>query len=316
MSSWIFLSNPFEVATHGTYRKALEISTMHHSSLQHTSTTEPLLVPIFNRYQTVHKTLVDNYAAWQAAGGTQMGQTLSLSQQMALAYAKLDDWDLNIQLLHKKSTAIYKTVLPNGRKPFYTGSTDDKINAYNSFAIALNKIADLKSIADAVAATYTSLDAARGLQQGTITGTGNSSEQLEAARIAAMTMMHRNLGYCIDNFNNRPAFIESLFDLENIRSHSQNHFTGTLKNAEKKEVFVHTFLADDGLHLRSNGNGSLTVYLASTAITNNSIGITIAANTDKHIKIADFAAADLGTNRHLIIINNGPEATQFVVDLE
>jgi hypothetical protein len=275
-----------------------------------------LLTPIFTRYQPVHKALVDAYAAWQAAGGTQSGQTLSLAQQMALAYAKVDDWDLNIQLKHKRSTDIYKMVLPNGRKPFYTGSTDDRINAYNTFAVALGKIADLASIATAVAATYTTLDTARSLQQGTITGTGNSSEALEAARIAAMIMMHRNLGYCIDNFNSRPAFIESLFDLENIRSHSQNHFTGNLKNGDTKEVFVHTFLADDGLHIRSNGNGSLSVYLASSTTTTDSTAVVVPANSDKHIKIADFAAADLGTNRHLIIVNNGPEATQFVVDLE
>ncbi|MDI9364331.1 MAG: hypothetical protein QM541_05230 [Flavobacterium sp.] len=316
MSNWIFTSNTFEIATRTNYRKTLQISTMHNSSLQHTSTIEPLLLPLFSRYQPVHKVLVDAYAAWQTSGGVQSGQTLSLVQQMALAYAKIDDWDLNIQLKYKKSTTTYKTLLPSGRKPFYTGTTNDRINAYNTFAVALAKVANLKSIADAVAATYATLDEARSVKQGTITGTSNSSEAVEAARIAAMNMMHRNLGYCIDNFNNRPAFIESLFDLENIRSHSQNHFTGTLKNGDKKEVFVHTFLADDGLHLRSNGNGTLSVYLASSATATDSTAIVVPANTDTHIKIAHFAATDLGTNRHLVIVNNGPETTQFVVDLE
>jgi len=289
---------------------------MHNSSLQHSVAAEPLLAPLFNRYQPLHKALTDAYALWQAAGGVQSGQTLSLQQQMALAYAKVDDWDLNIQLKHKKTTDAYKTVLPNGRKPFYTGSVNDRINAYNTFAIALAKVADLKEIAQQVADTYTSLDAARNLQQGTVTNTGNSSNALEAARIAAMTMMHRNLGYLIDNCNNRPEFIESLFDLENIRSRTQNHFTGTLRSGDKKEVFIHTFLEDDRIQIRSNGNGNLSVYLSAGTNTTDSKPVTVTANTDKPISISEFAVPDLGSNRHLIIVNNGPEATQFVVDLE
>jgi hypothetical protein len=44
MLNWIFTSNIFEIVTRINYRKALEISIMHNSSLQYTSAADPLVV--------------------------------------------------------------------------------------------------------------------------------------------------------------------------------------------------------------------------------------------------------------------------------
>lgn len=316
MKYWFYLNNPFETATQNNYHKAVEISTYHNSNLVKKATTEPLIDPLLKRYTPLHTALLEKYGIWKSAGGTQTTQTLSLGQQMALAYAKVDDWDLHVQLKHKKNTEVYKGIFKNGRKPFNSGTTFDKITAYDTLAKNLAKVDAVKDMAAAVAATYKSLYDAYELQQGVVTGVGDASTDVEAARVLAMKMMHRNLGYCIDNFNDRPEFVETLFDLENIRSHTQNHFVVTLKALAKKEVLAHTFLPDDGLHLRCNGNGAISVYLASTPDGTDSTAIVVPANTDKHIKIADFSAADLGLNRHLIVINNGPEEAQLVVDLE
>lgn len=316
---WKYLDNQFLVATEENYKKAVKLSNYHDADLNIKKATEPLLVPIFNRYRPVHLALINEYNAWKTAGGSQEGQTLNLEQLLDTAYAKLPQWELNVQVsgaTFMKGTPNYVTIFSNGRSSFSTGTIDARINAYDSLAKSMAPFPALAPTMALVAAVYTSLDAARDLQAGAKGTVKTGSGKVEIARKAAMTMQFRNVGFAMDAFWDKPLYIESMFDLTTLRDSRQRIFTGTLDPSENEAVLIHTFLSDDELRLKNNGTAATNFYLATTPNGKDSTAITVAAKTEVVIEISAFGALDFGTHRFLTAVNqSATETTQFEIEV-
>lgn len=315
-STWKYLTNQFLSSTENSYNKAVKLSMYHDAALNIAKVTHPELVAIYNRYHTLHLALIAAFNSWKALGGSQEGQTLNVTQQLILAYAKLNGWDATVQGTYAKGTPEYMAIFPDGRYPFNSGSIDDRILAYKVLAESLNNYAALAAVETLVNTTYTTLDNARNAQSGSISTVGAESGTVEAARIAAMTMQYRNVGFCMDTFYNLPDLIASLFDLQLLREHDQTEFTGTLDPMENEAVLVHTFLSFDQMRVKSNGNAAYNLYLASFPGGTNSTPIAVLAHDDKTITVSDFNAADLATHRYLTAVSQtAGEVTQYIIDL-
>ncbi len=314
--NWKYLDNQFLVETEDNYKKTVKLSNYHDAVLNVAKVSQPLLVAIYNRYHPLHQTLVTEYNAWKNAGGSQEGQTLNVQQQLDLAVGKLNGWDARVQIVFAKGTPNYLSIFPNGRKPFTKGSIDNRINAFDTLALALTPHVALASVKTEVAATYVILDGARDTQEGAKGTTKTGSGLVEAARVAAMKMQYRNLGFCMDNFSEQPMYIESLFDVATLRDKQQTEFTGMLDPLENEAVFVRTLLADDELKLKSNGNAKIRFYLATTAGGTDSDFIEVNENETRIITISEFNITDYGTHRHLTAINqSNAEETQYIVEI-
>jgi hypothetical protein len=316
---WQYLFNQFLNATRDNYKKAVQLSDYHDADLQKKQLTEPLLVPIYARYHPLHLILVDEYAKWKTAGGSQEGQTLNVGQMLDLACGQLPQWELTVQILgpqFMKGTPNFKSIFPNGRKSFTSGSIKDRIEAFDSLAKNLQPFSGLSSLMAIVSTTYINLDAARHDQEGAKGTVKADSGNVELARVAAMTMQWRNLGFAMDNFWDKPNYIESLFDLPTLRSGSQREFTGRLDPLEIEAVLKHTFHSDDELLLKNVGDADITFYLSNTPHGAQGIGITVAANTEMHISVNQFDVPDYSTYRFLTAINQSKNTiTKYVVEL-
>lgn len=221
-----------------------------------------------------------------------------------------------IQNFFLKGTHQYKAVFPNGRKPFSSGTVDDRINSFNVLALNMTPYPELNNVREEVIEVYSVIDAAREVQQGSKGSVKVSSTEVETARLAAMVMQYRNLGFAMDAYSTNPEFIGSLFDLEALRSKDQKEFTGTLNPSENEAVLIHTFGGTNIIRLRSNGNAAIRFYLASTPNGINSDFAEVSANEEKTITASHFNVDDLSTHRYLTAVNQSvSETTQYLVEI-
>jgi hypothetical protein len=314
---WQYLQNQFVNATEGNYKKTVKLSNYHDADLNTKKVTEPLLVPIYARYHPLHVTLIAEYNAWKSASGSQKGKTSALELLLESTYLNMNGWDVAVQSQFLKGTPEYIAIFPEGRKPFTKGSVDDRINAYDTLSKNMLPYAALATLMSEVETAYTELDKARDAQEGSKGTVKTGSGKVEDARIAAMTMQYRDLGFAIDNFTDDTEYIESMFDLTTLRDKQQTHFTGTLDPSENHPVVTRTMLDDDQIKAKSNGTTNIKLYLASTPGGTNSTPVEVLANEEKTFTAADFGPIDFATHRYLTVVNQSPtNSTQFIIDLE
>ena len=317
MQTWKYIDNQFEVNTKSSYKKALILSNYHDASLQTQSAVNPVLLPLYTRYHPLHLTYVQQYNAWKSAGGAQQGQTLNLEQQLATAYESLGDWDIHVQVVYKKTTPQYKAIFPDGRKPYTRGGLDDRINTYDTLSKNIGTDPSLAAIKIQVDAAFATLDTARDTQEGAKSTKTGGSQQVDTARIGAMNMQYRNMGFIIDNFfDSREAACAMLFDLTTLRESDQKTFTTTLDPAENDALLVHTFLITDMLKAKIDTTGPVSLFIASTPNGTDSTAVVLNTVTETSIPITAFGSIDLHTHRFLTVVSAAAALTKLKVQIE
>jgi hypothetical protein len=316
---WQYLIIQFLNATKHNFKKAVKLSNYHDADLNLKKASEPLLVPIYNRYHLLHQALINEYNAWKSAGGMQEGQTLNLDQLLEDAVKLLPQWEVDVQAAGPaflKGTPNYVTIFPDGRKPFTTGSLDIRILAFKTLSTNMSPFVPLAALATTVMTTYTNLDGARDAQEGAKGTVKTDSGKVETARVNAMTMQWRDLGFSMDAFWDKPNYIESMFDLTTLRESRQHIFTGTLDPSENEGVLIHTFLGDDKLRLKSNGNATINFYLSNVPNGTNSTPVVVGPNIELETEISAFNVPDYGTYRYLTAVNQSvSDSTQYIVEV-
>ncbi|MBK7149345.1 MAG: hypothetical protein IPH78_11125 [Bacteroidetes bacterium] len=306
---WQYLENQFYNVTKRNFKRALIISNYHDAALlaaTQQTPPDPDFTLLYNRYHPLHLVLVTEYNNWKNAGGQQEGSTLNLDQQLDLMAPKLDNWDIRIQIEYPRNTPRYKTIFPDGRKPFYRTGKDTRIEAINTLAQNIGPDAQLMTVHAEVLAYYADLSNARDAQSGKKVGTKMGSTLLEQAVQAAMFMQYRDLGFLINKFGDTPALIAPFFDVQTIRERDQRIFTGTLDPSEMEAILVHTFLADDELRLKITGDAPARFYLGSTTNATDSNFVEITGNHEQTITVNQFGITNYAEHRYLTVVNQAP----------
>ena len=318
-TTWKYLVIQFLSVTNGNYKKAVKLSNYHDAALRAKAAQDPLLIPIYNRYHVLHLLLIKEYNLWKSAGGIQEGHTLNVEQMLTIAYSNMPLWDITIQgtgVDFMAGTPNYLSIFNDGKKPFMNGSIDGRINAYDTLAKNMVPFVPLASIMGEVETVFDTLDEARDVQLGAKSNLKTSSNNVEEARIKAMTMQWRNLGFCMDVYWENLPFIESLFDLETLREGRQVIFTGALAPAENKAVLTRTFTVTEQLRLNNNGNAEIFLYLGTSPNGIESDAIKLIANEERTLLASEFGALDFSKHRFLTAVNQNPDrATQYEVEL-
>ena len=155
-----------------------------------------------------------------------------------------------------------------------------------------------------------------GMPSGAKSTKKDGSQLVDIARIAAMNMQYRNMGFIIDTFfDTREMECNSLFDLQTLRENDQSIFTGTLDPAETEAVLVHTFLGEDELRVKIDTNGPVNFFLASTPGGTDSTAVLLSSPAEITISIDDFGLKDMAGHRFLTAVNGGGVITKYRVQL-
>jgi len=306
----------FANATRTSYSKANKLSHYHHAALRKAIETYPSLQVLYDRYHPLHEVFSKKYNKLSSAGGVQKGEGVNVKQQLKLAMDKLEDWDIQIQVIHRKNTPRYKELFPQGHKPFRRGGLDSRISSFDILSRSIGDEAALAVLKAEVDASYQLLELARKAKDGAKGNKKSGSGNLKTAKRDIMDMQYRNAAWIADNFfSTREGMCNMLFDLQTLRDKRQRHFTATLKPQETKAILVRTFVADDQLRLKLEGEGSVTFYFATTRGGINSQPVTISSNEDRTITVSAFGISDYSKHRYLTVVNEGGEAVRVVVEV-
>ena len=315
---WKYLLNQFLTATRDNFKKALKLSNYHDAVLKSAmdaTPSDPDLALLYNRYHPLHIAYIDGYTKWKNAGGTQEGQTLNMDQLLVLLVSKINKWDVKVQNVFDKTSPEYKTIFPDGRKPFGRGAINTRVIAVQGLGTALTAYPTLTAVKAQVDAFYLLLDAARDVQEAAKGGTKTSSQLLDEKRIAAMTMQYGNMGFLIGKYMNTPLLVAPFFELEVLRDHQQVLFTGVLDPGENEPVLIHTFASDDEIRFKLTGTGQAAFYLATTPGGIDSTPVILMGGAQQIVMASAFGITDYGTHRYLTAINSGTTVLDYEIEL-
>ena len=261
---WIYSNNPFFNATKDSFKKFLKLSSKHIDSLK-AKQSVAFFDNLVALYEPLHIAYSDAFTAWKSAGEVQQGSTQNLTQLLKqLQGIMIEDWDIRIQNIYKKSTDTYKALLPNGRKPFQTGSQESKIGAVSTLIQNIGTNAQLATLKAEIVTVSGLLEAAESNKNQKLTTTKTDSSGVEAAHLDACTGMYFNLGSLMSHFAKTPENIEDYFDMSLLRHGEQTEFEVSIKKGAIKNIVKRTLELTDMITVLNDGNANLIIYCAAT----------------------------------------------------
>jgi len=214
---WHYAENQFDNCTKQSKKRMNRISSDHASKLL-AETSDADIHELSSRFAPLRESFSDAYADAIAANAIYKGRTQKFENlKKDLTGTKIEDWDIQIQVVYRKDSPEYIELLPNGRKPFQTGTNDQRIEEVKALSLRLTPYPALASLKTRVDDFKTSIENARNDQQQKEDLVKQKSTLLEIARVATAKMMYGNLGALMDKFQDDPKQIERFFDLEAIR---------------------------------------------------------------------------------------------------
>jgi hypothetical protein len=306
---WIFLDNPMINTTNNSYRLAVRISTKHDSALL-AGNADAYINSLYTVYHPLHLVLMDAYNAWVGQGGLQQGKTLNLKQLLKqLSNTKINAWDAAIQVVYAVDTPQYMGLLPNGHKPFQSGTQTKRMAAVSGLIDAIGSDAALAAVKAVIVAFNTQLVNANTSQKGSISTTRTLSDGVDAARIAMCTAQFADLGSMINHWPDATENMEQYYDLEAIRKGQQVFFTNSVKAKKIKFIVKRTFIDTDKVRLTNTGTVPLQFYLSENK-TNPAPGTAIHVDPGTEREVF---APELGliTHTHLLVYNPDAVSTGY-----
>ncbi|MBI4944910.1 MAG: hypothetical protein HY840_00755 [Bacteroidetes bacterium] len=217
---WHYLANQFDNVTKINFKLMNTINADHFAKLQ-AQQSDPDIAALLARTTPVHDNFNDAYSVWFSAKGIHKGETDRVQGYINdLSSTKIKQWDAQIQTLYLEGTSDYIVILPNGKKPFYSGTIDDRIAQLDALADRLVAYPALMATMNDVLVFHTTLDDARNIQQQKEGLLNNASDLTETARKEIATMMYRNLGLLMDKYAGNLNLVSNFWELSLLSSGS------------------------------------------------------------------------------------------------
>lgn len=167
--------------------------------------------PFYDAFVKLYGKSVNDDATYRMH--TQLTQELLVKLRSTLVRR----WDVQIQTVFDNVTPEYRSLMPNGRKPFQVGAYDLRISHVKVLATGLERYPALDTLRAEVEAFHAQLLATRSKQQGVeFLGQVNSKE-IENARVALAQAMHYIMGGLLQRFYLDLRKVETFYELKYLR---------------------------------------------------------------------------------------------------
>jgi hypothetical protein len=303
MPDSFILTNPFLAAMQRSYVGAVAIAG-HTAGILLAQKINPDINPLHVFFDPINDALATAYASRISAAGLQKGKTASLNSLIdELRSERIGEWDIQIQIVHRKDTPRYTELLPEGRAPFQKGRQAERIAEVEALADRMGAEAALATLKTEVLAFHQSLTLAENTQEGAKGATEGSSSAMEAAVQAAAVGLFSVYGGLVQLFAEEPERIGDYFNMELILDREQRDFTGTVAAAATKNIAKRTLAPDAQLRLVNTGTTPLRFFLAEEKNDGaGALSVLVASLEDVTI-----AASSLGTGPFLNVTNESSE---------
>ncbi len=221
METWQFARNTFQSVTATSY-KLMNIILSDHLTRLGAISGDADFTTMVARTTPVKATWDAAYNAWLSSKGTYKGRTELWEAKLAdLSSLRIKQWDIAIQGVYLEGTGEYTMLLPNGRKPFQSGAYDlrlAQVKALETRLLAVTPaVPALITLAATVGTYHTEMKTVRDAQQTAEQTVDNNAALLEIERLAAATMMFKNLGRLMEKYADTPVRVEDFYDMNYIR---------------------------------------------------------------------------------------------------
>ena len=222
MEIWKYGQNTFFSLTLGSTKLMNIILTDHTTRLSAAQGADSDFMAMVLRTTPIKTAWDTAYLAWLAVRGTYKGRTQSWEAKLAdLSAVRIKQWDIAIQGVFLEGTGEYTQLLPNGRGPFQGGAYDLRVaevkTLQNRLLAVTPAVPALTTLAATVGTYHTEMKTLRDSQQAAEQQVDGLATLLEIQRLAAATMMYKNLGRLMEKFSDMPVRIEDYYDMNYIR---------------------------------------------------------------------------------------------------
>jgi hypothetical protein len=227
-----YASNQFETVTVGRNPLMSEILVDTEPRIIASAAAHPELVSVKNEFLSIA-------AAWDAgetvltnAEAALPSKTLALDDKLASISRKpdldtnspIETWDTTIRSQVAYQGTIYTYILPNGRETITGGGKDQQIDALRDVGIRLSEQAGkpvLIALGVTITAFYTATIALRDAQNTAKATLDAARVEQEALRKMAAAVLYKMVGFGITVFSTEPEMVDTLFDVNLLRSNEQ-----------------------------------------------------------------------------------------------
>lgn len=213
------LDNRFDNATRKNRKRMLSSSTDTDAKLDAQKNNDADIMMLYVLLHPVFALFTQLYSAWLAALGLYKGETLRLKNEMTtLSSQKIKQWDAAIRIVFLENTADYKALLPNGRKPFQSGTYEQRVAAVESLGARLATYPALAATKTDVDTYATLLRGIRLVQQQKEQLAESASTVLETQRVQLAEIMFGVLGFLMYKFRAELNKVEDFIDFSLLKS--------------------------------------------------------------------------------------------------
>jgi hypothetical protein len=217
---WQFSLNPFYNASKNSFVKFNKIIMDHTGRLGGVCKGNPVLTAIFEgRMKPSQEEWTEKYAIWDASQGEKMGETLAMKLLLAeLKGRSMARWSNRIEAVFPPDTPEYLRFFPEGRKPYNTAVTDERISYFN---VLVGMVLDeplLAGIHTEMKDFQEKLGAARLRQQGLEGKVSHLSGILKLQQKQSANVMYAVLGLLMAHHAENSNALEIYYELSLIRS--------------------------------------------------------------------------------------------------
>jgi hypothetical protein len=201
MANSNYLDNRFENATRKNRKRMLTASTDTDAKLSAQQMSDADIAMLFGLFHPVFALFAQLYASWLAALGVYKGETLRLENKMKeLSKTKIREWEGAVQALYIEGSEEYTILFPNKRKPFQTGTYEQRLAAVEGLGERLAAYPALLVLKTAVDVFATDLRNIRLIQQQKEQFADTASSNLESQRVLLAVMFYGVLGFLMFKF--------------------------------------------------------------------------------------------------------------------
>lgn len=256
---WHYLTNQFDNVTKSSNLQMVIITNDHHAKLMEQQ-IDPDILALLNRTNPVHNNFLSAYNDAKSAIAFRKSGTQSVTEKLGgLRSTWLRKWDAQVQVNYLSGSAEYTAVFPNGLTAFHTSTIDQTVIMLKGLSDRMGNFAPLAAVATDVDTFYTELKDLRDDQQGKEQLVGQTSTQLEQARLTLAMLMYGNLGVLMDKYSTAPNNIANFWEIQLL----QRGGTGNSTNPESEE-FSGTVAPNSTVNITSNIANNATIVLTNT----------------------------------------------------
>jgi len=263
---WQGSRNALRAAMEESVENALGISTYTRNALfARKDDPDPGFGVIFAETDEKYNVLLQSMGIKEGADSTQTGYTKNVEKVYEDMAVKLNHFDDLVRPIFAYGTLEYNTIWGPNRNRFYRGSYEQRENAVQGMAKAMNQYPALAAVEVKVLEYYNVLKTARESQQGLISGAKTYGREVFVAIEDLILQLDRDLGWLKFYYalqDDAQGKVNAFFDLSKIINHNNNKvYPCHIPIDGNVRVCLHTFKETDRIKIMADGSEDFYLFL-------------------------------------------------------